>query len=125
MCQNRRFAKRIYSKVELKHLGPKGWGLIALEYITKGTFVMEYVGEVIDDEKFKLRLTESIRDRVENLYFLKLEKDRIIDSTIFGNKARFINHSCEPNCSSYVWWVNGQPRAGIFANRDIKMVCFF
>ena len=39
----------------------------------------------------------------------------LIDATQKGNNARFINHSCEPNCEAEYWTVEGQERVGIFA----------
>ena len=39
----------------------------------------------------------------------------LIDATLSGNEARFINHSCEPNCQAEYWTVEGQERVGIFA----------
>ena len=39
----------------------------------------------------------------------------IIDATVKGGMARFINHSCEPNCATEKWVVAGQLRVGIFA----------
>ena len=37
-----------------------------------------------------------------------------------GNKARFINHSCEPNCQAEYWTVEGRERVGIFATSLIS-----
>ena len=46
-------------------------------------------------------------------------QDRMIDAGPRGNWARFINHSCDPNCATEPWIVNGDKRIGIFALRDI------
>ena len=43
----------------------------------------------------------------------------MIDAGPRGNWARFINHSCDPNCATEPWIVNGDKRIGIFALRDI------
>ena len=53
------------------------------------------------------------------LYFMKLNGDTVIDSALAGNQARFINHSCAPNCTTKVWIVGGEERIGVFALRDI------
>lgn len=43
----------------------------------------------------------------------------VIDATLKGGPARFINHSCEPNCATQKWMVRGEEHVGIFA---IKMI---
>ena len=43
----------------------------------------------------------------------------LIDATKKGNEARFINHSCDPNCQAEYWTVEGQERVGIFATKLI------
>lgn len=43
-----------------------------------------------------------------------------IDASRKGNLARYINHSCDPNCATRKWVVNGETRIGIFAIEDIK-----
>lgn len=45
----------------------------------------------------------------------------MIDAGPRGNMARFINHSCDPNCDTEPWIVNCDKRIGIFANRDIAI----
>ena len=44
----------------------------------------------------------------------------IIDATVKGGMARFINHSCEPNCVTEKWVVAGELRVGIFAKKFIQ-----
>lgn len=44
----------------------------------------------------------------------------LIDATRKGNDARFINHSCEPNCQAEYWTVEGQECVGIFTVQTIK-----
>lgn len=41
-------------------------------------------------------------------YCLNLDSGMVIDSYRMGNEARFINHSCEPNCEMQKWWVSQQ-----------------
>lgn len=121
-CLNRRFTNRNYPEVQLKHFESKGWGLLALQDIKRDTFIIEYVGEVIDTEEFQRRFYQSVKDKEENFYFLKLDNGLYIDSGIRGNEARFINHSCEPNCIPQKWTVDGQTKIGLFAARNIPMV---
>ena len=43
----------------------------------------------------------------------------VIDATLKGGHARFINHSCEPNCATEKWLVDGDLRVGIYARAHI------
>ena len=45
--------------------------------------------------------------------------NEIIDATKRGNRARFINHCCDPNCETQKWVVNGETCICIFALKDI------
>ena len=54
-----------------------------------------------------------------NFYYLMMDSQRIIDAGPKGNIARFMNHSCKPNCETEKWTVNGDTRVGIFAQADI------
>ncbi len=53
-------------------------------------------------------------------YLMKTTNNEVIDPTFYGNIARFINHSCDPNCVTQKWNVLGEVCVGIFAVRDIK-----
>lgn len=81
--------------------GGKGWGIKALEKIHKGDFIIEYVGEVIDADELEIRMRKYKNDR--HFYFLTLVGSECIDASRKGNWARFINHSCNPNCVTQKW----------------------
>ena len=51
---------------------------------------------------------------------MRTEFGEIIDPTSYGNIARFINHSCDPNCVVRKWTVGKETSIGIFARRDIQ-----
>lgn len=53
-------------------------------------------------------------------YFLASEFDRFTDAGTQGNWARFVNHSCEPICTTQKWSINGGIRVNFFAKDDIK-----
>lgn len=119
-CCNRRFKDRTYAKVKSFYTGTRGWGLKALEDIAKDTFVIEYVGELITEEEAAARIKKSVERNEVNYYHLILDKNIIIDAGPSGNLARFMNHSCAPNCRSEKWWVGNSYRMGLFAIYDIK-----
>lgn len=58
-----------------------------------GEFVIEYVGELIDDEEFRRRIIEMHDVKEENYYFLTIDKDIMIDAGPKGNLARCV-HVC-------------------------------
>ncbi|KAI3351225.1 hypothetical protein L3Q82_005777 [Scortum barcoo] len=118
-CQNQAFTKRQYTPVEIYRTLSCGWGLRSVMDIKKGAFVSEYVGEVIDEEECRARIRHAQENDISNFYMLTLDKDRIIDAGPKGNQARFMNHSCQPNCETQKWTVNGDTRVGLFALQDI------
>lgn len=71
-----------------------------LFFLCRHTFVMEYVGEVLDYKEFKNRTKQYAKNGQEHYYFMSLNADEVIDATYRGNKSRFINHSCDPNCET-------------------------
>uniref|UniRef100_A0A1B0BEG3 Histone-lysine N-methyltransferase n=1 Tax=Glossina palpalis gambiensis TaxID=67801 RepID=A0A1B0BEG3_9MUSC len=119
-CQNQMFESRISPRLDVVHMKDRGFGLVCREFIPAGAFIIEYVGEVINDDEFKARLLQKTKDRDENFYFLSVEKDYIIDAEPKGNLARFMNHSCDPNCETQKWVVNSLVRIGLFAIKDIQ-----
>jgi len=84
-----------------------GLGLFAEEAIPKGTCVIEYVGRQISPEE-----EETSRSR----YLFNVNKNKTIDGSVRTNKARYINHSCRPNCEPEI---HGG-RIYIFAKRLIR-----
>lgn len=114
-CENQYFEKRIYPSLAPCFTDGRGWGLKVLEDIPKGTFVIEYVGEVIDDEEYQKRLLRKHEEKDENYYFLTIDSTRIIDAGPKGNVSRFMNHSCQPNCETQKWTVMGDTRVGLFS----------
>jgi len=51
---------------------------------------------------------------------MKIENNEVIDPTYSGNVARFINHSCDPNCETRKWTVLNEICVGIFAIKEIQ-----
>ncbi|GAB2267484.1 hypothetical protein Dimus_002467 [Dionaea muscipula] len=118
-CTNRPFRKEKQIKiVKTKHCG---WGAEAAESINKGDFIIEYVGEVINDALCEQRLWDMKYKGVKNFYLCEIGKDFTIDATFKGNSSRFLNHSCDPNCKLEKWQVDGETRVGVFAARAIEV----
>jgi len=49
---------------------------------------------------------------------MTFDQNMIIDATTCGSSARFVNHSCEPNCKMEKWTVAGKPRMALFAGEN-------
>jgi histone-lysine N-methyltransferase SETD2/UMP-CMP kinase len=100
-------------------MGAKGYGLISGEKIKKGQFVIQYIGEVLSlsSEEGVKRLNDYSKSTCT--YMMKLGGNEVIDPSYKGNMARFINHSCDPNCETQKWNVLGEICVGIFATKDI------
>jgi len=119
LCQNQRILKFQYPETIIFHTGGRGWGLKAKHDIREGDFVIEYVGEVLDTEMCKERLQKAHESSTTNFYMLTLDSGLVIDAGQKSNRARFINHSCSPNCETQKWTVRGETRIGIFACQNI------
>ncbi|KAF3651527.1 putative F-box/kelch-repeat protein-like [Capsicum annuum] len=119
-CSNQQFQKRNYAKLKCFKCGKKGYGLQLLEDVTQGQFLIEYVGEVLDLHAYEARQKEYALKGHKHFYFMTLNGSEVIDACAKGNLGRFINHSCDPNCCTEKWMVNGEVCVGLFALRDIK-----
>ncbi|XP_070548624.1 histone-lysine N-methyltransferase 2B-like [Ptychodera flava] len=95
-----------------------GRGLFCKRPIDAGEMVIEYSGTVIrsvlTDKREKYYDSKGI-----GCYMFRIDDYDVVDATMHGNAARFINHSCEPNCFSRVIQVDGKKHIVIFASRKI------
>ncbi|XP_068662722.1 histone-lysine N-methyltransferase ASHH3 isoform X3 [Aristolochia californica] len=123
-CLNKSFQNRPIKKMKLVKTEKCGYGLLADEDIKQGEFVIEYVGEVIDDKTCEERLWDMKHRGETNFYLCEINRDMVIDATYKGNKSRYINHSCQPNTEMQKWRIDGETRIGIFSTRDIKKGLF-
>ncbi|XP_061351702.1 histone-lysine N-methyltransferase ASHH3-like isoform X2 [Gastrolobium bilobum] len=119
-CLNKPFQHRPAKKMKLVKTEKCGSGIVADEDIKLGEFVIEYVGEVINDQTCEDRLWDMKRRGETNFYLCEINRDMVIDATYKGNKSRYINHSCCPNTEMQKWIIDGETRIGIFATRDIQ-----
>jgi SET domain-containing protein len=74
-----------------------GNGVFARRKIRAGECIVEYQGERIEWEAAQKR-ADAAGGPVSHTFFFSLADGRVIDGGSNGNEARFINHSCEPNC---------------------------
>ncbi|XP_019463712.1 PREDICTED: histone-lysine N-methyltransferase ASHH2-like isoform X2 [Lupinus angustifolius] len=119
-CSNQQFQKREYASLDWFKCGKKGYGLKALEDIAEGQFLIEYVGEVLNMHAYEARQREYALRGHRHFYFMTLDGSEVIDASAKGNLGRFINHSCDPNCRTEKWMVNGEICIGLFAVKNIK-----
>ena len=119
-CTNRAFSSRSYAKLEVKRAGAKGFGLFAAEDIKAGQFIIEYVGEVLEEEEYARRKEFYIATGQRHYYFMNVGNGEVIDAVRRGGLGRFINHSCEPNCETQKWVVMGELAIGLFAIEDVS-----
>ncbi|KAH9436764.1 hypothetical protein MCOR02_000431 [Pyricularia oryzae] len=99
--------------VEVVHTGPRGFGVRASRCFEPGQIIMEYAGEIITEEECERRMNEVYKDN-EAYYLMSFDQNMILDATT-GSIARFVNHSCSPNCRMIKWIVCGKPRMALFA----------
>jgi SET domain-containing protein len=79
----------------------QGKGAFAIRRIPEGTRIAEYVGQKIDPEAAWERYDDDNMQR-HHTFLFTLTDDVIIDAGVRGNNTRFINHSCEPNCTAVI-----------------------
>jgi len=92
-----------------------GNGVYAARDIPKGTRIVEYLGERISHAQADSRYEEKGQDDGHTFLFVVSSKV-VIDAGVDGNDARFINHSCDPNCETVI----EGGRVFIEAVRDIR-----
>ncbi|XP_023230244.1 histone-lysine N-methyltransferase SETD1-like [Centruroides sculpturatus] len=97
------------------------WGLFALEPIAADEMVIEYVGQMIRPIVADLRETKYTELGIGSSYLFRVDSETIIDATRCGNLARFINHSCNPNCYAKVITVEGQKKIVIYSKQAINV----
>jgi hypothetical protein len=78
-----------------------GSGVYATRRIRKGTRIVEYLGERISHEDADNRYAAKGQDDGHTFLFVVSDKI-VIDAGVNGNDARFINHSCDPNCDTVI-----------------------
>lgn len=101
------------------------WGLYAMENIPKDDMIIEYVGEEVRQQIAELRENRYLKSGIGSSYLFRIDENTVIDATKKGGIARFINHSCMPNCTAKIIKVEGSKRIVIYALRDIAQSKLF
>ncbi|KAK8269711.1 hypothetical protein V6Z12_D11G148600, partial [Gossypium hirsutum] len=113
-----------------------GWGVRAGEPILSGTFVCEYVGEILGEQEANNRLTRYGRDGCNYMFnigsqindmsrWIEGQARYFIDASNYKNVSRFINHSCSPNLVNLQVLVDNmdchRAHIGLYASQDISV----
>ncbi|ODN75230.1 hypothetical protein L202_06423 [Cryptococcus amylolentus CBS 6039] len=122
-CENRSLNRRKGPSYKVTYMGARGFGIVITEDVSKGDFIMDYRGEVIDLDTFRDRICTTYR-LTKNYYALSYSPNEVIDAGLRGNDARFINHGCAPNLEVRKYQTLGdgweEYEVGMWASRDIK-----
>uniref|UniRef100_A0A6P5JXL5 [histone H3]-lysine(9) N-methyltransferase n=1 Tax=Phascolarctos cinereus TaxID=38626 RepID=A0A6P5JXL5_PHACI len=119
-CRNRVVQNGLRTRLQLYRTQNMGWGVRSMQDIPLGTFVCEYVGELISDSEADVREEDSYLFDLDN----KDGEVYCIDARFYGNISRFINHLCEPNLIPVRVFMSHQdlrfPRIAFFSTRQIE-----
>jgi uncharacterized protein len=100
-----------------------GQGGFATRPISAGEWIIEYAGERITEAEFQRRDPARAPGDVFHNVFFEVAPNVVIDAAVGGNDARFLNHSCAPNCETRV----EEGTVNIYARRQIALgaeLCF-
>lgn len=99
---------------ELRTSPIQGTGAFAVRTIRKGTRIIEYLGQRISWRTADKRYDDEKMNR-HHTFLFTVDDRTCIDAAVNGNEARFINHSCDPNCEA----INDRKRIFIEATKTI------
>lgn len=92
----------------------QGLGAFATRHIPPGVRLIEYAGERLTSAESDARYPEIPGER-HHTFLFAIDDDVVVDAAVNGNEARFINHSCDPNCDAVI----DEGRIWIESIRDI------
>ena len=76
-------------------------GAFATRALPAGIRLLEYAGERLTPAKAHFRYPDDAAGR-HHTFLFAIDDDVVIDAAVNGNEARFINHSCDPNCDAII-----------------------
>ncbi len=100
---------------EIRASPVQGQGAFARRYIPEGLRLIEYTGERMTMAEADARYPDVQGER-HHTFLFAIDDNIVIDAAVGGNAARFINHSCAPNCDAVVL----EDRLWIVTLRDIQ-----
>ena len=86
--------------IEKRRSGISGWGVFATQSIPKNTRIVDYAGEKINNRESLKREKRYLKRG--HIWCFKLNHLYVRDAAVGGNIARYVNHSCTPNCYTIV-----------------------
>jgi len=86
--------------IEKRRSSIQGWGIFAARPITKNTRIIDYAGEKITSRESLKREARYLKKG--HVWCFKLNHRYVRDAAVGGNLARYINHSCRPNCYTQI-----------------------
>ena len=86
---------------EVRHSPIQGFGGYATRAIEAGTRIIEYSGERLTPEAAEARYPDVAGER-HHTYLFAIDDEVVVDAAVNGNAARFLNHSCAPNCDAVI-----------------------
>ena len=99
---------------ELRTSRIQGTGAFAIRTIRKGTRIVEYLGQRVSWRTADKRYDDEKMSR-HHTFLFTVDDKTVIDAAVGGSDARFINHSCDPNCEA----INDRKRIFIEAIKTI------
>jgi histone-lysine N-methyltransferase MLL3 len=116
--QYRRLRSESRQNVYLAKSRIAGLGVFAKRDLEKHTMVVEYIGQLIRNEMAEKR-ERYYQSQNRGIYMFRLDENTVIDATMAGNLARYINHSCAPNCFAERFEIEREFKIVIVTNRRI------
>ena len=109
-----------YIKVGKSFIHSKG--VFARKNIKKGTRIVEYLGREITHQESELLYDKMLENHKQNpkyasVYTFSIDDEKDLDGDVWWNLAKYINHSCNPNCESMM---EEDDTIALYAIRDIK-----
>ncbi|XP_078661528.1 histone-lysine N-methyltransferase 2C-like [Branchiostoma floridae x Branchiostoma belcheri] len=118
-AQYRKLKQEWRNNVVLGRSRIQGLGLFAARDIDKHVMVIEYIGVIIRNEVCNKR-ERIYEDQNRGVYMFRIDSELVIDATLAGGPARYINHSCNPNCVAEVVNFEKEQKIIIISSRRLS-----